>query len=86
MTEGVVLEKFSKNKKGRPRKYTKEYLNRMSRISPSIKTERGLIEFSYQCRSFGVIVGIYEKDLKNNKWVEYYIDTSHRYIFHSSIH
>jgi len=85
MNKGVVLEKFSKNKKGRPRKHSKEFLNILSNTLPSIKTERGLIESKYLYHAATVIIKLYTKNPERNRWAEFYADKNHVHIFHKSI-
>jgi hypothetical protein len=85
MTEGVVLEKFSKSKQGRPRKHSKEFLNILSNNLPSIKTERGLIESKYLYHAAAVITKLYTKNPESNRWAEFYADKNHVHIFHKSI-
>lgn len=54
----VNLEKFSKNKRGRPRKYTEDYLEKMRQTDTNLrgKTDRCVCNFGYTSRAFCILL------------------------------
>ena len=74
-----------KPKRGRPPKFSAEYMQSLAALYPDLRSKRGLIETALGMRALGLLQKLYTADKTGNRWVEYYLDPQKRHIFHQTI-